>query len=173
MKSEPPSSRVARVDAALGRVVRVADRTGEILTSLMLLAVIVFYSVEIFSRTALNTSFAWIYEANLLLVNWVYFIGICLAYHHNRDIVVDVVTKFMGEETKRLYLIGLNIVIVGVLFVVFLYAFPLILVQAETTSFILKFPTHFLSLPVLIGAVTMILIVAKQSTAIWLESGRK
>ena len=57
--------------------------------SVAALALIVLINVlEIVSRTFFHVSFAWIYETNLLLAAWTYFLGIVPVYARNGDVSV-------------------------------------------------------------------------------------
>src|SRR6185503_17135082 len=57
--------------------------------SVAALALIVLINIlEIVSRTFFHVSFAWIYETNLLLAAWTYFLGIVPVYARNGDVSV-------------------------------------------------------------------------------------
>lgn len=168
---EAQPAALVRLDARLGVVVHWIDRAEEALTSLLLVAVVLINGLEIVSRTLLGGSLSWVYEVNLLLGNWIYFLGICLVYYRQRDITVEFLFERLGPGTKRLYLIALNLVMVAVLAVIIFYGYRLVLVQSRTATLGVHIPNHLYSLPVVLGAGSMILILIKQSFELWLGRG--
>ena len=73
-------------------LLRVTDRIvvhSALGISVTALAAIVLINVlEIVSRTFFHVSYAWIYETNLLLAAWTYFLGIVPVYARNGDVSV-------------------------------------------------------------------------------------
>ena len=81
---EPPRrGALAGPRRALARTTAVLDLVLEGVTSLGLAAIVAINTSELVARNLVNHSFVWGYEINLLLANWVYFLGICLVYHRN------------------------------------------------------------------------------------------
>ena len=158
-----------RLDRGLERVVRAIDRVEEVATSVILVIVIVINGMEIFSHSVLNQSLHWVYEINLLLGNWIYFLGICLVYYNKKDIVLEIVDRFISEETLKIYLIFINAIIVVILSLIIYYGWLLLFIQAKTKSMDLGIPNFYFSMPVVIGSVSIILIVVKQSFDLWFE----
>ena len=158
-----------RLNRRLDKVVRAIDRVEEVATSTLLVVVIVINGMEIFSHSVLNQSLHWVYEINLLLGNWIYFLGICLVYYNKKDIVLKIVDRFFNEKFMNIYLIAINIIIVVILFIIIYYGWLLLLIQAKTKSMDLGIPNFYFSMPVVIGSVSIILIVVKQSLDLWLE----
>jgi TRAP-type C4-dicarboxylate transport system permease small subunit len=76
----------------LAGLLRATDRIvvcGTLTISITALAAIVLINaLEIVSRTFFHISFAWIYETNLLLAAWTYFLGIVPVYARNGDVSV-------------------------------------------------------------------------------------
>lgn len=169
MQESAGRSALVRVDDALGATVRAIDRIEEFITSLLLITVVSINAVEVFMRTVLNSSFAWVYEVNLLIASWMYFIGICLVYYRKRDIFIEIVDRLISKDGLRAYTAILNIVIVVILLVIIYYGWILMGVQSRTKTLGVGIPNHYFSMPVVIGAVSMILIVVNQSLALWLE----
>lgn len=164
---------LSTIDRGLGRAIGAIDRAAEIVTSTALVAVVLINALEIFSRTLLNDSQTWIYEINLLLANWIYFIGIVLVYYKKQDIVIDILLNFLGTHVQRYYLIFVNIALMGILAVLVFYGWRLIAVQSRTATLNLHIPNHLFSLPVVIGAIAMFLIVLGQSTTLALGGASK
>jgi TRAP-type C4-dicarboxylate transport system permease small subunit len=156
-------------DHRLGQVVTWVDHLEEALTSILLVAILVINGMEIFTRAVLASSLFWVYEVNLLLANWIYFLGICLVYYRGRDITVEFLFNRLSARTRRLYAIALNAVMIAIVAVIIFYGYRLLLVQSRTTTLGVKIPNHLFSLPVVLGAASMILIFVKQSLTLWLE----
>src|SRR6185295_18093434 len=78
--------------ATLAGLLRKTDRIvvrGTLTISVTALAAIVLSNVlEIVSRTFFHVSYAWIYETNLLLAAWTYFLGIVPVYARGGDVSV-------------------------------------------------------------------------------------
>lgn len=164
---------LSTIDRGLGRAIGAIDRVAEIVASTALVVVVLINALEIMSRTLLNDSQTWVYEINLLLANWIYFIGIVLVYYKKQDIVIDILFDFLGSRVQRFYLIFLNIVLMGVLAVLVFYGWRLVGVQSRTATLDLHIPNHLFSLPVVIGAIAMFLIVLGQSTTLALGGESK
>ena len=167
--SKGGSAVLRRLDRALGAATRWVDRVEEVLTSTLLVIIIVINGMEIFTRAVLNNSLFWVFEVNLLLGSWIYFIGICLVYYRRGDITVEFLFNRLPWRVQRIYLIALNVIIVAILAVIIFHGYRLLLVQARTATMGVKIPNHLFSLPVVLGSGSMILILAKQSLAIWLR----
>ena len=160
---------LARLERALGAVARRVDGVEEALTSTLLVVVVVINGMEIFTRAVLNDSLYWVFEVNLLLASWLYFIGICLVYHRRGDITVDFLFNRLPWRVQRPYLIVINIVIVVILGIIVFHGYRLLIVQSRTATLGVKIPNHWFSLPVVLGSLSIILILVKQSLTLWLS----
>ncbi len=67
---------------------RVVVRTAIGVSVTALTIIVLINALEIVSRTFFHVSFAWIYETNLLLAAWTYFLGIVPVYARNGDVSV-------------------------------------------------------------------------------------
>lgn len=159
---------VERFNHRLGQLVWLIDKVEEFVTSGLLVYIVVINGMEIVTRLFFNSSLFFVYENNLLLANWVYFIGICLVYNRRRDIVIEFFYDFLSRRNQRILMIVIQIVIVVVLSVIAYYGYQLILVQSRFRTQGLGIPNHYFTLPVIIGAVSMILIVVNQCLDTWL-----
>jgi TRAP-type C4-dicarboxylate transport system permease small subunit len=59
--------------------------------------------LEIISRTFFHVSFAWIYETNLLLAAWTYFLGIIPVYARNGDVAVVGLRLILPDSLQALF----------------------------------------------------------------------
>lgn len=161
-----------RLDRRLAALVRAIDGLEELITSCLLVIVVVINGMEIFSHSVLNHSLHWVYEINLLCANWIYFLGICLIYYKKKDIVLEIVDRRLRKELMNIYLIVINIIIGAILIIIAYYGWLLLFIQAKTKTMDLGIPNFYFSLPVVIGSVSIILIIARQSLDLWLEGRR-
>jgi TRAP-type C4-dicarboxylate transport system permease small subunit len=88
-------------------LLRATDRIvvrGALGISVTALAVIVLINLlEIISRTFFHVSFAWIYETNLLLAAWTYFLGIIPVYARNGDVAVVGLRLILPDNLQALF----------------------------------------------------------------------
>jgi TRAP-type C4-dicarboxylate transport system permease small subunit len=163
---------IARLHAALAPAIARLDKLIELVTSTLLVVIVAINAAEIVTRSFFAYSFDWIHEINLLLANWLYFLGICLVYFRNQDITVDFVLKLFPGRRRVLYLIAVNLAIVATLIVLAVYAWELVELQTGFKTMGLGIRNHWFSLPVLIGTFVLLAIVATQSLRLWLERER-
>ena len=77
---------------------------GALVISVTALAAIVLINLlEIISRTFFHVSFAWIYETNLLLAAWTYFLGIIPVYARNGDVSVVGLRLILPANLQSLF----------------------------------------------------------------------
>src|SRR5262249_40100297 len=84
------------------------DRAVALITAVLLTVIIAINALEIVARTAFDHSFIWLFETNLLLANWTYFLGICLVVSHSGDITVDFLFNRFGPAVRQRWLIAVN-----------------------------------------------------------------
>ncbi len=138
-------------------------------TGVLLSVIVLINAAEIVERTLFEQSFIWLYETNLLLANWTYFLGICLVVSQHGDITVDFVYERFGPRVRRAWLIAVNLVGMVTLGVVAWYGYELLQLQMPFRSPGFGIPNPLFSLPVVIGAVGMVVILARQSLDLMLR----
>ena len=88
-------------------LLRTTDRIvvrGALGISVTALAVIVLINLlEIISRTFFHVSYAWIYETNLLLAAWTYFLGIVPVYARNGDVSVVGLRQLLPSSSQAAF----------------------------------------------------------------------
>ncbi len=147
----------------LARITGWLDLLLEAGTSLALAAIVTINASELAARNLANYSFVWGYEVNLLLANWCYFLGICLVYHRNVDITVNFFVDLLPAEPRRLWLVIVNAVGMAMLVVIAWYGWSLIEIQRFFRTTTLGIPQQLHTFPVVIGAVAMMVILARQT----------
>lgn len=160
---------MSELHARMAGFLRHADHVLEAITSTILVAIIAINAAEIVTRSFLGASFDWIHEINLLLANWLYFLGICLVYYRQQDITIDFVLRLFKGGLRAPFLITINLLTIATLLVVVWYGWELLALQVNYKTMGLGLRNHWFTLPVVIGAAMMIAIVLRQSLDLWLR----
>src|SRR3954447_25016128 len=100
----------------------VAYRVCVAVTALLLTALVGNNLIEIVARSVLHTSIGWVFEINLLIAIWVYFLGIYQVYYKRGDISVDVLMRRAPASAQRTVAILIDVVIVGTLLMIAWYS---------------------------------------------------
>jgi TRAP-type C4-dicarboxylate transport system permease small subunit len=117
-----------------------------------LLAVITLMNaLEIVSRSFFDYSFQWIYETNLLLASWMYFLGIYLVYRRSGDIAMVGLRSVLPASARGVYDRTIHVVTGAVFIAVAWYAFTLIELQWPFRTPGVGFPRAAFTVPLLIG----------------------
>jgi TRAP-type C4-dicarboxylate transport system permease small subunit len=161
-----------RYHRALGRVLAAADGVVAALTCALLAFVVGANAWEIAYRALANQSLHWLYEVNLLLANWIYFLGICLIYWRKRDIAIDFLVDRLPAGPRRIYQSLINLVVIGVLAVIAWYGTELMHLQAPDRTMGIGIWNPRFTLPVVLGAVLMALAMVHHTLSLWLFEQR-
>jgi hypothetical protein len=76
------------------------NRVCRALTMALLVGIVCSNAVELVLRSVFAYSLSWIFEVNLLLATWLYFIGVCQVYYRKGDIAVDVLSNYLPPPTR-------------------------------------------------------------------------
>ena len=153
-----------------------AFRVCVVITNLLLAMLVLNNLFEMTARGLWNTSIGWVFEINLLLAIWLYFLGIFQVYSRRGDISVDVIMRKATLSMQRWVAILIDIVIVGTLMMISWYAMQLMMVQWPFKSPGLRLPNPLFTAPVVIGSVLMALtmferLIQRLASAEHLPSG--
>jgi TRAP-type C4-dicarboxylate transport system permease small subunit len=136
-------------------VVRVA--TG---ISVAALALIVLINVvEIVSRTFFHVSFAWIYETNLLLAAWTYFLGIVPVYARNGDVSVVGLKLLLPSAARLNFERAIHIVSTLTFAIAAWFTSELIALQLPYRTPGSGLPNAAFTAPLLLGLVGLIIVL--------------
>jgi TRAP-type C4-dicarboxylate transport system permease small subunit len=163
---------VLRFQRGLGRALAAIDGLVAALTCALLAFVVGANAWEIAYRALANQSLHWLYEVNLLLANWIYFLGICLVYWRKRDIAIDFLVERLPAGPRRVYQSVINLVVMGVLAVIAWYGSALMRLQAPDSTLGVGIWNPLFTLPVVLGAVLMALAMLHHTLALWLPEPR-
>lgn len=148
---------MSRTHALLQGFNQRAFRICVVFTNLLLAALVANNLIEMAARGVWHTSISWVFEINLLIAIWLYFIGIYQVYFRRGDISVDVMMRKTRLPVQRRVAIVIDVVIVSTLVMISWHAVELILVQWPYTTPGLRLPNPLFTAPVLIGSVFMAL----------------
>jgi len=137
-------------------------RVCVIFTNLLLACLVINNLIEMAARGFWHTSIGWVFEVNLLIAIWLYFVGIYQVYFRRGDISVDVIMRRASIKAQRLVAIVIDLVIVATLLMISWYAVQLILVQWPFKTPGLRLPNPMFTAPVLIGSVVMALTMLER-----------
>jgi TRAP-type C4-dicarboxylate transport system permease small subunit len=138
-----------------------------VVTTLMCLGVIVTIGgMEIFSRYVLDHSLFFVYEITMLLANWLYFLGFCLVFKRNEDIEIEFFTSKLPAKARKYLAIICQIAVSYFLIILSYYGFKILILQSRHSTEGLNIPNHFFSMPVVIGAVILLMISIRKLLAI-------
>ena len=114
-------------------------------------------TIGIFLRVFLGISFIWVNPLTLLLFSWLTFIGAAIIFYHKEYIVVDYFVDHFLSRLKRplAYIVNFGVII----FLIFIaYEMPGLIKTQTHKMEILPVSTYMLSLPILIGITTILLV---------------
>ena len=154
MNDHPLRNKLGRFNSRLVKI--------ESIASITILGVMGFINtLEIFLRVCFGSSLMWIAPLTLVLFSWLTFIGASVVFYHKDYIVVDFFVDKFFPKAKRTLEIFVNFSIIGFLLFI-IYEMPgLIKTQAHELE-VVHLPTYFLSLPILICTISILLFFILQ-----------
>jgi TRAP-type C4-dicarboxylate transport system permease small subunit len=157
----------------LKRLVRFIDQAELVIVVGSLLLIVVINSMEIFSRFALNKSFFWVYEITILAANVMYFLGASLVYKRKQDVQMEYFLKFFSLPTQRKWDFVIDAACFYFFIILLYHGIRLLGIQSRHVSQGLGIPNHYFSLPLVVGTLSMILIMAQQMIERLLKTGER
>lgn len=158
-----------RLHNALNSVIGVIDRILIVTTFICLAMIVIIGGAEIFSRYVLNHSLFFVYEITMLLANWLYFLGFCLVFSRNEDIEIEFFTNMLPTKSRKYLAVVCQIAISYFLIILSHYGFQILILQSKYSTEGLNIPNHYFSMPVVIGAVILLMISVRKLLAIILD----
>lgn len=135
----------------------VLERVLSVAIVALLTAILAINGLEIVSRSAFAISFQWIYEINLLLASWLYFLGIFLVYRHGGDISMVGLKTILPPHLHRGLDRVMNTIGAAVFAVVGWYTLAYAQLQWPFKTPGVGIPRAAFTLPLLIGVVAVAL----------------
>jgi TRAP-type C4-dicarboxylate transport system permease small subunit len=143
------------------------DHLASFITVAILGVVVVCNGLEILQRGLFSWSFQWLYECNLLATAWMYFLGMILVYSRGKDITLDFLLMVLHGRARRIYLVAVNTVATVTFLTVGWYGVLLMRLQLPFRTTGYHIPNALFTLPVVVAAVAISVILARQSLDIW------
>lgn len=165
MEKEKLMSFYYRLEAA----VRLVDKVELIVVVGSFLFIITINSMEIFTRFLLNKSFFWVFEITVLFANIMYFLGAALVYKRKQDIQMVYFLKFFSNKVQEKWDLIIDVLSFYFFVIILYHGVRLLNIQSRHVSQGLGIPNHYFSLPLVIGAISMALIMCQQFLAKYLK----
>jgi TRAP-type C4-dicarboxylate transport system permease small subunit len=128
--------------------------------SVAALALIVLLNVlEIVSRTFFHVSFAWIYETNLLLAAWTYFLGIVPVYARNGDVSVVGLKQLLPSGARVNFERTIHVVSTLTFAVAAWFTWELVELQLPYRTPGSGLPNAAFTAPLLLGLIGLIIVL--------------
>lgn len=166
MAEDPVGAIYARLSQAIERI----DKVILILTSLLLVVIVTIGAMEIFSRYVLDQSLFFVFEVTVLLANYMYFLGFALVVKRRGDIQLEYFVNFLGARAKKILSYIATISAFFFYFVLLYHGSKLLIIQSRHSSEGLNIPNHYFSLPLIVGALVLVLIGVQRIIEIYLET---
>lgn len=131
-------------------------------TSVLLATLVVTNLAEMTARGVFDTSLSWVFEVNVLLAVWLYFLAIYQVYFRRSDISVDLLVRKFPAGLRRASELVVDVAIVVVLVMLSWQAVKLILVQLPYKTPGIAIPSALFTAPVLIGSILMALTMLER-----------
>jgi TRAP-type C4-dicarboxylate transport system permease small subunit len=131
----------------------------------ILATIVVMNGAEIILRSFFSYSLSWIYETNILLASWMYFLGIVLVYHRQGDITVIGVVDLLPVGARRVYSALLQALTAGGFFLLAWFTWKLIQLQWPFKTPGVGFPRVSFTLPLMISSVALTLEAVRRIIA--------
>lgn len=132
-----------------------AFRVCVVVTNLLLSGLVLNNLAEMSVRGFFGESLSWVFEINVLLAVWVYFLGIFQVYFKRGDIAVEVLMLKAPVQVRHAAGIAVDVAIVGVLLMLCWQSLRLIEVQWPFRTPGMRLPNPLFTLPVLLGSALM------------------
>jgi TRAP-type C4-dicarboxylate transport system permease small subunit len=147
----------------LSLIVKRIDQVELIFTAVCMAVVVLINGAEIFSRYTLDKSLFFVYEITLLLANWMYFIGFCLIFNRSKDIEIEFFMNLMHLKNQKYIYLLTKFTIFVFLMMLSYYTLKLMVIQSHHSTEGLNIPNHFFSMPIFIGAISMLLSLIRDT----------
>ena len=97
---------------ALDMICNIFDKIASVLTSAIMIFLTVLITVNVISRYVFNSPIAWQYEATLVTMSWVVFIGMAITFGQDEHMRLTFVRDALPENIRNAYTAVLDILVV-------------------------------------------------------------
>ncbi len=146
----------------------VCRRIAEVAAAAILVVIFVINGLEICARsTYFNHSFDWIYEVNLLLGAWLYFLGIVPVYYRGGDVTLRGYETVLTGRAREIYRAILELVTATAFGVLAWFAWILIELQLPFRTPGMRIPNALFTAPVFLGLCAIALTGVRRALDLW------
>ena len=125
-------------------------------SGILLLAITGITLIQVFYRYILQAPLIWPEELATLVSLWMAFIGASYVHKRNRHLMMDYFVKLLPKSIVKVIDLLTNLAIIVFLYYVVKGGLRIIPIQARNLSPALRIPTSYYTIPVLIGAVSLL-----------------
>lgn len=154
-----------RLAALLRHTDRFIVRAATAISVAALASIVLINVLEIVSRTLFDRSFAWIYETNLLLAAWSYFLGIVPVYARNGDVSVVGLKQLLPLRSRATFERVIHAVSLVTFAIAAWFAGALVELQLPYRTPGSGLPNAAYTAPLLLGLIGLIVVLANKLAA--------
>ena len=144
---------------------RIVVRTTLMIAVAALAAIVLINVLEIVSRTVFHVSFAWIYETNLLLAAWTYFLGIVPVYARNGDVSLVGLRMLLPRDKQAVFDRAVHVVCTVTFAITAWFTWELIELQLPFRTPGSGLPNAAFTAPLLLGLAGLIVVLLNKLVA--------
>jgi TRAP-type C4-dicarboxylate transport system permease small subunit len=144
---------------------RIVVRSALIISVGALVAIVLINVLEIVSRTFFHVSYSWIYESNLLLAAWTYFLGIVPVYARNGDVSVVGLRLLLPRHKQATFNRAIHVVCTVTFAIVAWFTWELIELQLPFRTPGSGLPNAAFTAPLLLGQIGLIIVLVNKLIA--------
>ena len=90
------------------KLCEVINSIASVITVAMMVFLILLITWSVFSRFALNNPVAWQYEATLICLSWIVFIGMSITFHNDEHMRLTFVSNAMKPKMRAYWLSAMD-----------------------------------------------------------------
>ena len=150
---------MTRIAGLLHTADRIVVRGALGISVTALTAIVLINVLEIVSRTFFHVSYAWIYETNLLLAAWTYFLGIVPVYARNGDVSVVGLRLLLPRNKQAIFDRAIHVVCTVTFAITAWFTWELIELQLPFRTPGSGLPNAAFTAPLLLGFVGLIVVL--------------
>lgn len=96
---------------ALDKFCGLLDTIATFITAVLMIFLTVLIGVNVISRFILNSPIAWQYEATLVCLSWVVFIGMSITFRNDEHMRLTFVSNAMPEKMQNIWLVVMDVLV--------------------------------------------------------------
>ena len=93
----------------------ILDKVATAITAVMVVFLTLLIGVNIISRYVLNNPIAWQYEATLVCMSWIIFIGMSITFRIDEHMRLTFVSNALPENVRNIWLVIMDLIVLAFL----------------------------------------------------------